>query len=79
VRADQGTVVSVVDGDTVDLASGVRVLTCSSTRPSEPYDGHGLRLFWREARALNTLLVLNQEVNLEYDVECRIASNRHLA
>ena len=77
---DQGTVVSVVDGDTVDLASGVRVRYLLVDTPEVSHTtGTVSDCFGEEARALNTLLVLNQEVNLEYDVECRDRFDRTLA
>ena len=69
-------VTGVVDGDTVDLATGQRVRYLLVDTP----EVHGtVDCFGPEAQAFNTDLVQDQEVTLEYDVECQDAYGRLLA
>ncbi|MBI5508815.1 MAG: thermonuclease family protein [Deltaproteobacteria bacterium] len=75
-----GLVVNVVDGDTVDLATGVRIRYLLVDTPEVPHStAPDSCCFGPEAKELNTSLVLNQAVKLEYDQECQDHFGRTLA
>lgn len=69
------TVVNVVDGDTIDLDTGLRVRYLMVDSP-ELSSGDCYAL---EAKKLNTQLVLGREVTLRYDAECEDRFGRTLA
>ncbi|HEY3358237.1 MAG TPA: thermonuclease family protein [Polyangia bacterium] len=71
-----GRISNVVDGDTVDLATGERIRYLLVNTP----ETHGtVECYGPEAAAFNTDLVLDQDVTLEYDVECKDRYGRLLA
>ena len=70
-----GVVANVVDGDTIDLASGERIRYLMIDTPELSSND----CYADEARALNEQLVLGQEITLEYDVECTDRFDRLLA
>ena len=70
-----GLVVNVVDGDTIDLASGERIRYLMIDTPELSSDD----CYAQEATLLNSQLVLDREVTLEYDVECEDRYGRLLA
>ena len=70
-----GLVVNVVDGDTIDLASGERIRYLMIDTPELSSDD----CYAQEATELNGQLVLDREVRLEYDVECEDRFGRLLA
>ena len=76
----EGTVTRVLDGDTVDLASGVRLRYLLVDTPEISHNAsEDACCFSDEARLLNESLVLNQDVTLEYDQECQDMYGRTLA
>ena len=70
-----GVVVNIVDGDTVDLASGERIRYLMIDTP----ELSSADCYAQEATELNSQLVLDREVRLEYDVECEDRYDRLLA
>jgi micrococcal nuclease len=72
---ETGTVVNIVDGDTVDLESGVRIRYMLTDTPERSKN----ECFADEAALYNGQLVLNQEVEIEYDEECEDRYDRTLA
>jgi len=72
-----GIVQSIVDGDTIDLASGERVRYLMVDTPE--ISGGTPECYGTEARDFNSSLVLGLEVQLEYDVECEDRFGRLLA
>jgi len=70
-----GTVASVVDGDTVDLATGERVRYLMIDTPELSSDD----CYAVESRDSNTDLVAGREVSIAYDVECEDMFGRLLA
>jgi micrococcal nuclease len=73
----KATVVDVVDGDTIKLDSGETVRYLMVDTP-EITNGKN-DCYGAESRDFNESLVLNQEVSLEYDVECEDRFDRLLA
>ena len=73
----EGTVVEVVDGDTVVLASGekIRYLLVDTPEITKGND----ECYGQEAAAFNKSMVLDQKVSLTYDVECTDRYGRVLA
>lgn len=72
-----GEVVNVVDGDTIDLKTGERIrylLVDTPETTSGKNDCYG-----QEAVARNRALVLNKNVTLKYDTECKDRFGRLLA
>lgn len=71
------TVVEVVDGDTVKLAGGetVRYLMADSTEITKGKN----ECYGQEAASFNKSMVLDKQVTLAYDVECRDKYGRLLA
>jgi micrococcal nuclease len=74
---EKATVVRVIDGDTVELAGGERVRYLLVDTP-EITNGHD-DCFGAEAAEFNSQLVLDKQVELRYDVECRDLYDRLLA
>ena len=72
-----GTVVNVVDGDTVDLASGERIRYLSVDTPETT--GGKTDCYGQEAKQFNSDFVLNKQVTLTYDAECQDRYVRLLA
>jgi micrococcal nuclease len=72
-----GVVTRIVDGDTVELATGeiVRYLMIDTPETTGGNDD----CFGQNAKDFNTDLVLDEEVTLEYDVECEDNFGRLLA
>lgn len=66
----------VIDGDTVELAGGERVRYLLIDTPEST---SSTECFGPEATTFNRLLVEGQEVELEYDDECRDRFGRLLA
>ncbi len=60
-----GTVVSVVDGDTIELESGVKIRYLL-TDTTEITKGHN-DCYGQEAAALNRMLVEGKKIDLKYD------------
>jgi micrococcal nuclease len=76
----EGVVTRVLDGDTVDLESGVRIRYLLMDTPEIAHNtSEATCCFGDEARLLNESLVLNQTVTLEYDQECQDRYGRTLA
>jgi micrococcal nuclease len=73
----EGTVSRVIDGDTVVLASGVKLRYLLIDAP-ETTDGHH-DCYGANATAANTQLVLGKRVTLGYDVGCSDKYGRTLA
>lgn len=73
-----GVVSRIVDGDTIVLASGLRVRYLMVDTP-ELGDAGQSDCFAEEARRLNAELVLGREVRLRYDAECEDRYGRLLA
>jgi len=67
----------VVDGDTIVLRSGERIRYLLVDTPEST--GGKVECFGAAAARFNTDLVLGQEVELTYDVECRDRFDRLLA
>lgn len=72
-----GTVANVVDGDTVDLESGVRIRYLNVDTPEST--GGKNDCWGQQAAQANRDLVLGQQVTLTYDVECTDKYGRTLA
>lgn len=72
----RATVARVIDGDTIELASGerVRYLLVDTPEVSGTVECYG-----PEAEAFNASVVAGQEVTLTYDVECTDRYDRLLA
>jgi len=73
----EDTVARVVDGDTIELASGTKIRYLMVNTPETT--GGKNECFGQEAVALNTQLVLNKQVRLDYDVQCQDMFGRTLA
>jgi micrococcal nuclease len=73
----KGVVAQVIDGDTIDLASGERIRYLMIDTPE--ITGATNDCFGIEARDFNRDLVLGKEIELEYDVECTDRFGRLLA
>ncbi len=75
-----GRVVDVLDGDTVDLDSGVRVRYLLIDTPAIAQSaGETSDCYGDEAKEQNEALVAGQEVDLEYDQDCEDPFDRTLA
>jgi micrococcal nuclease len=72
-------VVRVIDGDTVELSSGVTIRYIGVDSPETTVQGEVERLLARQALAYNALLVQDKEVRLEYDLERTDRYGRTLA
>lgn len=73
----EGMVTNVVDGDTIDLASGERIRYLLVDTP-ESVNG-ATDCFGQNAKQFNHDLVLGQTVTLTYDTECTDRFGRLLA
>jgi micrococcal nuclease len=69
-------VARVIDGDTIELASGEKVRYLMVDTPET---SGGLECFGEEAKQFNIDLVNGQEITLEYDQECKDRYDRLLA
>ena len=74
----RGLVRNVVDGDTIDLASGQRIRYLMVDTP-ERRGPEGTDCFALEATRFNRDLVLGREVELRYDAQCTDRFGRLLA
>lgn len=75
-----GKVTNVLDGDTVDLESGVRIRYLLIDTPEIAHSaGETPDCYGDEAKVQNEVLVAGQEVKLEYDEECDDMFDRVLA
>jgi micrococcal nuclease len=72
----RGTVVQVIDGDTVELASGVRIRYLLVDTPENTSD---VECYGPESTQFNRDLVEGEEVALSYDEECADDYQRVLA
>ncbi len=72
-----GTVVEVIDGDTIRLESGETIRYIGVDTPETT--GGKSECFGADAVAKNAQLVLGKEVVIEYDVECTDRFGRNLA
>lgn len=63
----------VIDGDTIELENGIKVRYIGINAPEEGQS------FYEEAKILNSLLVENKNVSLEYDVQKYDQNGRLLA
>jgi micrococcal nuclease len=72
-----GKVVNVVDGDTVDLESGVRIRLLLVDTP-ETTNGK-TDCYGQEAKAFTTATLDGQAVSLQYETECKDRFGRTLA
>ena len=72
-----GKVTRVVDGDTVELETGVKIRYLMINAP-ETTNGHD-DCFGQNAVQFNTDLVMGKDVELAYDVECEDRFGRTLA
>lgn len=75
--ADTAIVTNIVDGDTVDLDSGIRIRYLMVDTPEST--GGATDCFGGNAKTFNSDLVLNKEVELTYDVEREDRFGRTLA
>lgn len=75
--ASEAVVTRVVDGDTVELDSGVKIRYLMVNAP-ETTQGHN-DCYGQNAVQFNTDLVLDKKVELSYDVECEDRFGRTLA
>ena len=76
----EGVVVRVLDGDTVDLASGIRLRYLLVDAPEIAHNAsEDTCCFGDESRLFNESLVLEESVGLEYDEECQDRYGRTLA
>jgi micrococcal nuclease len=73
----EATVTRVVDGDTVELDTGVKIRYLMINAP-ETTNGHD-DCYGQNAVQFNTDLVLNKKVELDYDVQCEDMFGRTLA
>jgi len=60
-------VAQVIDGDTLVLASGIRVRVLGIDAPEMERDGQPVEFLAHQAKAVLSELTLNQKVELEYD------------
>lgn len=74
---DEGVVARVVDGDTIELESGVKIRYLMMDTP-ETTSGKN-ECFGANAAQFNSDLVLGKTVELSYDVECEDRFGRTLA
>lgn len=75
-----GIASKVLDGDTVDLRSGVRIRYLLVDAPEIAHSARQIpECYGNEATTLNTQLVLGREVTLEYDQQCKDRYDRLLA
>jgi len=72
-----GVVAQVIDGDTIELDSGERIRYLLVDTPE--ITGGSDECFGEEAKNFNTDLVLGNEVDIDYDVECEDRYGRLLA
>jgi micrococcal nuclease len=72
-----GTVTRVIDGDTIVLATGVKIRYLLINAP-ETTNGHN-DCYGQNAATFNSDLVLNKTVDLAYDVQCQDMYGRTLA
>lgn len=72
-----GLVTRVIDGDTIELETGVRIRYLMVNAPETT--GGKNDCYGQNAVTFNTDLVLNKEVELSYDVECEDRFQRTLA
>lgn len=72
-----GTVVNIVDGDTIDLESGVRIRLLLVDTPETT--GGKTDCYGPEARAFTTSNLDGKQVSLQYDTECKDRFGRTLA
>jgi micrococcal nuclease len=72
-----GLVTRVIDGDTIELETGVKIRYLMVNAP-ETTSGKN-ECYGSNAVTFNTDLVLNKTVKLEYDVECEDRFGRTLA
>jgi micrococcal nuclease len=72
-----GVVTRVIDGDTVELETGVKIRYLMVNAP-ETTNGHD-DCYGQNAATFNTDLVLGKTVDLAYDVECEDRYGRTLA
>jgi micrococcal nuclease len=70
----EAKVARVIDGDTIELESGVRIRYLLVDTPEIPGD-----CFAEEAKQFNSALVLGKTVRLSYDQECTDRFGRSLA
>lgn len=70
-------VTRVIDGDTIELESGVKIRYLMVNAP-ETTNGKN-ECYGQNAATFNTDLVLNKTVELDYDVECKDRFGRTLA
>ena len=73
----EATVTRVIDGDTVELDTGVKIRYLLINAP-ETTNGHN-DCYGSNAAQFNTDLVLNKQVELTYDVQCQDMYGRTLA
>lgn len=73
---EAAVVVKVTDGDTVELADGTKVRYLGIDAPEDTSDHE---CWGPQATAHNRALVLDREVTLEYDAQCRDCFGRLLA
>jgi micrococcal nuclease len=71
------TVTRVIDGDTVELDTGERVRLLMVDTPETT--GGATDCYGQEAKQYTTSVLLDQEVDLAYDVECEDQYGRLLA
>ena len=72
----EGKVTRVIDGDTIELEGGERIRYLLVDTPEISGGGE---CFGEEARQLNSDLVLNNTVQISYDVDCTDNFGRTLA
>ena len=72
-----GTVVNVVDGDTIDLESGVRIRLLLVDTP-ETTNGK-MDCYGQQAKSFTTSSLDGQRVSLQYETECKDRFGRTLA
>jgi micrococcal nuclease len=73
----EGTVARIIDGDTIELATGERIRYLMVNTPETT--GGKNECYGQNAVTFNTDLVLNKQVSLRYDVECEDRFDRTLA
>lgn len=73
----EGVVARVIDGDTVELETGVKIRYLLMNAP-ETTNGHN-DCYGSNASTFNSDLVLGKSVELAYDVECQDRFGRTLA
>jgi micrococcal nuclease len=73
----EGTVARIIDGDTIELASGERIRYLMINTPETT--GGKNECFGQNAVTFNTDLVLGKQVSIDYDVECKDRFDRTLA